>query len=90
MSLARRMRFGEVDEIWFGGSSSLGSSQEKFSVREMRSETSMVPVEMKDEKSMKKKVEIQQLRWRWLTGKGDGGRGEGGGSWRRYRVSYGS
>ena len=41
MSLAKRMRFGEVDEIWFGGSSSLGSSQEKFSVREMRSETSI-------------------------------------------------
>ena len=41
MSLAKRMRFGQVDEIWFGGSSSLGSSQEKFSVREMRSETSI-------------------------------------------------
>ena len=42
ISLARRMRFGEVVGAWLGGSSILASSQVTFSVRDMRSETSMM------------------------------------------------
>lgn len=42
MSLVRSMSFGEVEGPWFGGSSILASSQETFSEREIRSETSMV------------------------------------------------
>ena len=42
ISLARSMRFGEKVRPWFGGSSILASSYDTFSVRETRSETSML------------------------------------------------
>ena len=42
ISLAMSMRFGEKAGPWFGGSSILASSHDTFSVREMRSETSIL------------------------------------------------
>ena len=48
ISLARSMRFGEKVRPWFGGSSILASSYDTFSVRETRSETSMLEYGCKD------------------------------------------
>ena len=42
ISLARKVRLDVVMEAWLGGSSILVSSQDTFSVHDMRSETSMV------------------------------------------------